>query len=100
MSDSPLNRESMTRAFGDCATRSPTRSLAYSATPVAERFLTNSRLFIVVSRHPQEAGASTAVLMWGQPPLWRCPLHRGRNGRHGEVVKAHRRHKCRTGIVV
>ena len=28
MSDRPLKRDSMTRALGDCAIRSPTRSLA------------------------------------------------------------------------
>ena len=43
MSESPLNRDCSTCPFGDCAIRSPTRSLAYSATPAALNVLTNSR---------------------------------------------------------
>src|SRR5512139_3039832 len=46
MSDRPLNRDCSTCPRGDCATSSPTRSLAYSATPAALNVLTNSRRFI------------------------------------------------------
>src|SRR5215212_2242295 len=85
MSDMPLNLESMTRAFGDCAIRSPTRSLAYIATPVALRVLTKSLRFIVISRRVSRPATT---------------LYSRRNRRHREVFEAHGRHERGAGVVV
>ena len=65
MSERPLNFDCITWPRGDWAMRSPQRSLAYSATPVALRVLTKSRRFMIYTAGEMDVMVKSSSIIGG-----------------------------------